>query len=603
MPTAAALGGLSAAAHVALWSGTPRTSPAEAMGGVVAFGLGALMLRRLWTARAEVELASQRTRLGWLFATASVSMGLALAEWIARTTQPVVDPTALPFLERGLTLQGAIPPVSAVVAAIGTYLLYHAVLALRLVALQELLAHVVVAALGAGILLAAHAATLRVITLARFPLHGGFVLFLLSAVWLSAWQPIRQPLLRRALGALRHPGRDLDEAVNGLLRTLPGGGDADAVAGRIVRALHGTGRVSAIGVWVADPTTDGVRRLAARGPSDTPAIVGLDAARRRLLTAPVDRDALPGASASALLDLVDADLILPLHDADTVIGWIALRTDVLIEGFTASERRRLERVADVAGRVLGNVGAVARAAEAQRLAALGAMAAGLAHEIRNPLAGLKGAAQLLQDAPLDATGREMLDIILSETDRLDAVVAAFLDYARPLASARSTTDMHALVARALTLVRAAGLPDGLTLDADVPLDLPPAQLDADRILQVLLNLVGNAREAVGEHGTITVRVRRAGDDAVLTVLDDGPGFQGDLAERALTPFVTTRARGTGLGLPICERIARAHGGRLTLRNRPEGGAAVRLDLPGVWRDARDQGSVSTSATNGSVNVT
>ncbi len=216
--------------------------------------------------------------------------------------------------------------------------------------------------------------------------------------------------------------------------------------------------------------------------------------------------------------------------------------------------------------------------ESEKLAALGRMAAGVAHEVRNPLAVIRSSAGLLLEGMDgdDDDGRKAAQFITDEVDRLDAFVRALLDYSRPLEASRQPTPLGALVselAGRTEVAFEAEVADGTTASADPVL-----------LSQLLLSLVVNASEA--ECARIAVRARRDGRDVLVDVADDGPGVDPGDAERIFEPFFTTKARGTGLGLPMAARTAEALGGTLQLASGSglgdEGrGACFRVRLPAV----------------------
>lgn len=237
--------------------------------------------------------------------------------------------------------------------------------------------------------------------------------------------------------------------------------------------------------------------------------------------------------------------------------------------------------------VAGVVIALVPAAPAMDLEGL---AAGLAHEIRNPLAGLRGAAELLRaelapNSPL----REYADLIARESTRVDGLVRSLLDLTRPPVLHPAPANLHAIADDVLLLARPLARP-GVRFDRRFDPSLPDLEVDRDAIVQVLLNLVKNAVEAVGEGpGTVAIetgiapglRVRAGGRTrrlARLAVVDDGPGLPPDLLP--FTPFATTKPRGVGLGLAISRRLVEAHGGRIELGpGRNGGGTAAVVLLP------------------------
>jgi len=220
-----------------------------------------------------------------------------------------------------------------------------------------------------------------------------------------------------------------------------------------------------------------------------------------------------------------------------------------------------------------------------------ALAAGLAHEIKNPLAGLQGSAELLA-REAEGAAREYAQVIAREAKRVDGLVRELLDLARPAALQTAALNVHDVLGDVLVLAR--GLPgaDRIAFGEKYDPSLPPVQGDEEKLTQVLLNLVRNAVEAVAdrekptiqvETGVAGLRVRQAGGRtrplARIAVLDNGTGVPEDMIHRLFTPFATSKPHGTGLGLAISRRIVEAHGGRIEVRNRSGSGAEASVYLP------------------------
>jgi two-component system, NtrC family, sensor histidine kinase HydH len=229
---------------------------------------------------------------------------------------------------------------------------------------------------------------------------------------------------------------------------------------------------------------------------------------------------------------------------------------------------------------------------AQQLAAVGQLAAGMAHELRNPLTSMKILVQGAlagggeEDEGDVATGRYLslqdLSVLEEEIIRLEQLLQSFLDFARPPKPEKQLKDLRPLVEQTVAFVgvRAAALSAKVEILA--PQSPVCAAVDAGQIRQVLLNLLFNAMEAMPGGGTVTVGLQSEGDGwLTLQVADRGIGLPGTLGERIFDPFTTTKDTGIGLGLSICKRLAAAHGGTLAGKNRPGGGAVFTLRLPQV----------------------
>ncbi|HUL78508.1 MAG TPA: ATP-binding protein [Vicinamibacteria bacterium] len=217
----------------------------------------------------------------------------------------------------------------------------------------------------------------------------------------------------------------------------------------------------------------------------------------------------------------------------------------------------------------------------EKLAAVGEMAAQLAHEIRNPLGSIRGSAQVLMGEPAlaEEQGR-LLAIIFRESKRLSDTLNRFLYQARGPSVPRGPVDLRPVVESAITLLRSGGeLREGHALDFAAD-DGPLVCLaDADQIAQVFWNLARNALEAMPGGGRLDVTLRRRGDDAVLAICDEGRGIERDEQGRLFEPFRSSTSMGTGLGLAIVFRIVREHGGDISVRSVPGEGTQIEVRLP------------------------
>ncbi|MEX2209124.1 MAG: ATP-binding protein [Myxococcota bacterium] len=281
---------------------------------------------------------------------------------------------------------------------------------------------------------------------------------------------------------------------------------------------------------------------------------------------------------------LDADLVLPLRAKAQVVGFWTLADARPQESYSTDELRLLRAVADQIATSIENSKTFERLRARDRFVSLGEMAAGLAHEIRNPLAAIRGAVAVLQQ-PSDEKSVELWTVIIEEIARLNRVVESFLDYARPATRRATIRDVGAFVKSCVEAVsRSKGRP-GVELSLDIEPGLLPLHADADQLERVVVNVVQNAYEAIEADGRVRVAVRRAQGTGPydtwleIAVEDDGPGMSDTTLERAFIPFYTTKKEGTGLGLALCERLTRAQGGTIQLRSRPGEGASVLIRLP------------------------
>ncbi len=240
----------------------------------------------------------------------------------------------------------------------------------------------------------------------------------------------------------------------------------------------------------------------------------------------------------------------------------------------------------------------ATARRGDRLAALGTVALGLAHEIRNPLGGIKGAAQLLRTTLTDPDQIRATEIVVSEVERLDALVEQLRELARPPHLQVEAVNIHRILNDVLSLQRRSPAWGAVTLRTEFDPSLPAVRGDRAQLTQVFLNLVKNALEALDGRGELCVstrfesrfhirRGRARGQFLVVRVADTGPGVAETDQAQLFAPFFTTKPRGTGLGLAVCHRIVSEHGGTITYEPRRGGGACFRVTLPVTDDDVGD----------------
>jgi signal transduction histidine kinase len=268
--------------------------------------------------------------------------------------------------------------------------------------------------------------------------------------------------------------------------------------------------------------------------------------------------------------------------------------DQMTTKLVADEEALRAKVAEVERYAADLARAQERLVRSERLASVGRLAAGLAHEIGNPIAALLGFEELLLMGGLDpAEQRDFLERMKKETERIHRILRDLLDFARPAVATRAGEgaaetpgEVGEAVADVLSLVKPQKALRDVTLRADVAPDVPRVLLSHQRLVQVLLNLVLNAADAA-PRGHVTVRAARAGEGRVrVEVEDDGPGIAPEVRDRLFEPFVTTKpvGEGTGLGLAVCRGLVEAVGGTIGLEGVAPGARFV-IELPagpGVW---------------------
>lgn len=220
--------------------------------------------------------------------------------------------------------------------------------------------------------------------------------------------------------------------------------------------------------------------------------------------------------------------------------------------------------------------------EREKVLMLAEMAPVFAHEIRNPLASIKGAAQYLKS---DATGEEQIklfDVIIEEVNRLNAVVSQFLDYARPHHIKFKAQDINAVIKKAVSIIAANRLAEKITMTQELQEGLPDIEMDNQQLLQVILNIALNAIEAMPQGGSLAFRTSRietsAGADIGIMIRDTGSGMNREELKNIFKPFYTTKERGVGLGLAICQKIIKEHGGYIRVKSVPSQGSVFFIRL-------------------------
>ncbi|MEM7157743.1 MAG: ATP-binding protein [Myxococcota bacterium] len=426
--------------------------------------------------------------------------------------------------------------------------------------------------------------------------------------------PIRREIDYRIEGWLFHDRPVLRRILVRLRQRLLNVIDVQEMARLVIEALESSGRLTRASLYLLnrEGTALVLQRWTHADEDASAPLARLDLATRRPVLermqtqGTVLRDVLereqeragPEERAEAqdvleTLATLEASLALPIlgpglpDDDPDLLGALFVDDQRLVEPFAREEVELFEGVVAQAAITVQNSAVYEARKERERLAALGEMAAGLAHEIRNPLGAMKGAVQVLRPSAeaMDEQTREFLDIILEEVDRLNRVVSQFLTYSRPFKGEMAAVDLRDVITATLRLVpeeqRAA-----ITV-GESPDPAPMIRGDEDALRQVMLNLVLNALDAISGHDEgaieISMSIRRRGllraDAVALDVCDNGPGLSQQTMTNIFVPFHTTKSGGTGLGLPISQRIVQNHHGAIEVGRSADDGARFTVLLP------------------------
>lgn len=276
----------------------------------------------------------------------------------------------------------------------------------------------------------------------------------------------------------------------------------------------------------------------------------------------------------------EQSLEILLYNVIGLLSGIAARRDArqrsALEKTAARLDRSYQQLKDQASQILAFEEQLLRAS---RLSALGELAAGLAHEIRNPLGSIRGTAEIVKD-PATSPGQreEFAEVLVREVDRLNQVVSKFLRFAKPDPVGRQAVCINQVLDELLEFSAAEYRRQRIEVRFDRA-ELPRIPVDADQLRQVLLNILLNAVQALSTGGVVRVTTLLKEDSVVVQIADNGPGIAPEVLPRIFNPFYTTRQSGTGLGLAISQRIVQAHGGQIGVQSRPGEGAVFEVMLP------------------------
>jgi signal transduction histidine kinase len=217
----------------------------------------------------------------------------------------------------------------------------------------------------------------------------------------------------------------------------------------------------------------------------------------------------------------------------------------------------------------------------EKLSAIGELAAGLAHEIKNPLAGIKGAIEVIRDTMSEENPHRMiLAEVLSEVSRIDRCVLNLLSYAKPKRPEFMKTNLVGIIRDVLSFLHKVADAKGILLNLQLNGEIPPVTGDENDLKQLFMNLILNSIEAIEEKGHVWIRTKITADLRLnVEISDDGPGIPPDRLDKIFQPFYTSKKQGTGLGLATCKRIVSEHGGEIQVESELGCGTRVFIELP------------------------
>ncbi len=593
-----------------------RLDAAKLVVAIYVVGGLAVVLSVLWGKMRASQTRVERARLEYLFIGAIVAAVLSALDMLPRM--------GLAYPPEGL---------GSIAITLFMFFLSQTLLRHRLLDLHEFLGKIVVVTTLGLVLVAIYGGLVSWVG-ERTDLFY-FNTVVASFVILSLFEPLREKVEEWVVATLFHERYELVRRLEALRDRTGNVIDPAGLAVVVLDGLVDTRRVTHCSLWLLADDRPGYRLLASRGPPPAPFLE--PAAARALLAAsssgqkaillenidrraselramlppgPTEQESRSGrgapaaiaqemkrlADARAVMISMKAGICMPLLAGERPVGFLACWDDRVQEAFASDEIATLLEVADRCALVIENSKLYLQMKERDRLAALGEMSAGLAHEIRNPLAAIKGAVQYLDPKKLPDDDREFVEIMIEEVNRLNGVVTQFLDYSRPLKPSMAPTDVNEVVAKTFKLLEGQA-PGHVKVEIELASWLPRVQADAEQLKQVFLNVALNAFQAMPGGGRLTVSTRVARDDLAfwregvrradiveIRFRDTGPGIPEEARENVFVPFYTTKEKGTGLGLAISQRLVKAHQGSIVVRSEVGQGSEFIVSLPGLRED-------------------
>ena len=588
--------------------------------GIIVFG--GLTVQIIWIYRlsGRLDRAVDRSRVNYLLWTGSaavITMGMEMGFHLWNFPQGT-EGSRVNF-----------PPIGSLATAAYIYFLGQVILRRRLLDRDEIVSRIVVFIVMVLLLAGVYGVLVRLVGPETGASGEAVNILIASTLVLILYEPLKIAMEKYVQRFFARERFEYIHALGEMKRRLPTFIEVEGLLSNLFDGILFTGRVDLASLYLYDEGRGGYRLRRWEGEPEHallpmvpahPIIDGFEEGRSWYLLQELEAETVGTSGAvlpqwlegvAATMQSLQSELCLPLRIGTTVIGLWHLRIQPGSNSFSEAEVRLLAEIADLVAVLIDNSRAFERMKERDRLAALGQMSAGLAHEIRNPLGAIKGATQLLsrgEPGPDD----EFRAIIVEEVDRLDGVVGQFLDYARPMNMHIDETDPGILIGGVLAMLEAQSLPDNIEVKYIPGEGVPAVPMDVEKLKQVFINLVLNGIESMSDRGgRLTVRTRlRTGQEVnspvpslrtrqpsiknevrirrgsvssprcVEIILDDeGCGIKRSDAPKLFIPFFTTKSSGTGLGLPICERIMREHEGEMEIESVVGEGTRFTLRLP------------------------
>ena len=517
----------------------------------------------------------------------------------------------------GHVIRVEVPPVGLAMTLLYLYMISQAIVRYRILDLYEMLGRLAVMTLM-GVALAG------IYTALVFWPGKGFAInaFLASLVILLLFDPLRDLAEQKIADVFFGERHILEQKIADLRLRLAHIINIDIMVESLLFGLEDSRRVTHASLYLIDAHGRGFDRKNGIGPPPDLTRVEVAQARRyfrpfitrgavvsavlasrkeRLLQAEKGETTEQLSEAIDLMERLAADVLLPIEGEEDLLGFLTVKDERIKDAFSPEEVSLLCGLTGQVAITVENSQLYQQMKERDRLAALGQMSAGLAHEIRNPLGAIKAAAQYIEEISDDSNDseasqddREFLTVIVEESDRLNRVVSDFLDYARPSRGVQTKVKINEILKKTLQVFET-GRSDKITLTVETADDLPGVIIDGEKLHQVFLNLIINAVQSMEKildpQLKITTRVRMVRKikphqrDVVpakyveIRFSDNGPGIKTDIVQNIFIPFFTTKSKGSGLGLSICQRIVRGVGGEIEVRSQEGQGTIFTVVLP------------------------